>query len=154
MQLPLTGACQCRNVRYQIAVEPLGVWACHCTECQRQSGSAFALSMVVAREAIAVTAGQQKTWARRADSGRMMDCVFCGDCGTRLYHNPHANAAITIVKPGTLDDASWLVPVGHIWTNSAQAWFAIPADGVNYPAQPPDFSRLIEAWRQRNQARH
>ena len=152
MQLPLTGACQCRSVRYRIDRAPMGVWACHCTECQRQSGSAFALTMVVPRQAISITAGAPKTWTRRADSGRMMDCVFCPDCGTRLFHNPHANAAITIVKPGTLDDTTWLDPVGHIWTGSAQAWVPIPADTVNYPAQPPDFSRLVDAWQKRKQA--
>ena len=55
MQLPLTGACQCRKVRYRIDRAPMGVWACHCTECQRQSGSAFALTMVVPRQAITVS---------------------------------------------------------------------------------------------------
>jgi hypothetical protein len=45
--------------------------------------------------------------------------VFCGDCGVRLYHNPKANEAITIVKLGTLDDLSWLRPVGHVWTRGA-----------------------------------
>ena len=149
MQLPFTGACQCRAVRYRINRAPMGVWACHCTECQRQSGSAFSLSMLVAREALSVVAGQPKEWLRRTDSGRVIACFFCADCGTRLYHNPQANAAITIVKPGTLDDTRWLDPVGHIWTGSAQAWFPIPADGVNYPAQPPDFSRLAAAWQKK-----
>jgi hypothetical protein len=76
----------------------------------------------------------------------MVSCVLCGDCGVRLYHNPKANQAITIVKPGTLDETDWLRPVGHIWTRSAQRWFAIPAETIRYDVQPPDFSRLIEAW--------
>jgi len=154
MQLPLTGACQCRNVRYEIGREPLTVYVCHCTECQRQSASAFSLSMIVLREAVAVVAGEPKEWQRRTDSGRMVSCVLCGDCGVRLYHNPQGNRAITIVKPGTLDDTTWLHPVGHIWTRSAQRWFDIPADTVNYDVQPPDFSRLIEAWSAQRQAPH
>lgn len=146
MQLPLSGACQCRAVRYEVRRDPLTVYACHCTECQRQSGSAFSLSMIVPREAVAVVAGEPKEWLRRTDSGRTVFCMYCRDCGARLYHNPQANPAITIVKPGTLDDTTWLRPLGHIWTRSAQRWFTIPADTVNYNVQPPDFSRLIEAW--------
>ena len=146
MQLPLSGACQCRRVRYEINEEPLTVYACHCTECQRQSGSAFSLSMVVPRESITVVSGKPKEWLRAHESGRIISCIFCGDCGTRLYHNPRANMAITVVKSGTLDDAAQLRPVGHIWTRSAQKWFAIPADAVTYDGQQPDMSRLIAAW--------
>lgn len=147
MQLPLTGACQCRRVRYEIRAEPMAVWACHCTECQRQSGAAFALSMPVPREAVVVTAGEPKSWLRTADSGRTMACVFCADCGTRLWHNPTAAAAVTIVKPGTLDDTSWLAPVGHIWTKSAQAWFRFPEGTLLYEGQHPDPAPMIAAWK-------
>ncbi len=80
------------------------------------------------------------------ESGRVIYCLYCGDCGVRLWHNPERNPQVTILKPGTLDDTSWLVPVGHIWTRSAQPWFEIPQDSVNYEVQPPDLSRLIEAW--------
>jgi len=149
MQLPLTGGCQCRAVRYAITEPPLTLYACHCTDCQKQSASAFALSMVVPRSAMAVIAGEPREWVRRNEAGRLSSCMFCGNCGARLFHNPHANTQVTIVKPGTLDDTSWLHPVGHIWTRSAQTWFDIPADSVNYEAQPPDLSRLIEAWQAR-----
>jgi len=88
-----------------------------------------------------------REWVRRNEAGRLSSCMFCGSCGARLFHNPHANTPVTIVKPGTLDDTSWLHPVGHIWTRSAQTWFEIPADSVNYEAQPPDLSRLIEAFK-------
>jgi hypothetical protein len=132
--------------------EPLTVYACHCTECQRQSGSAFSLSMIVPREGVAIVAGEPKEWLRRTDSGRMVSCMFCDDCGVRLYHNPKANEAITVVKAGTLDDPSWLRPVGHIWTRSAQRWFAIPAKTISYGVQPPDLYRLIEAWSAQRQS--
>jgi len=146
MQLPLTGACQCRAIRYRITAPPLAVYACHCTECQRQSGSAFALSMPVARDALQVD-GTPSAWRRVHESGRVMMCMYCGQCGTRLFHNSERNPQVSIVKPGTLDDTTWLRPVGHIWTRSAQAWVEIPQNLVNYEAQPPDLSRLIEAWR-------
>lgn len=152
MQMPLRGSCQCRSVRYEIGREPLTVYACHCTECQRQSGSAFSLSMVVPREAVAIIDGRPKEWLRRTDGGRTVSCLFCGDCGARLYHEPHSNRAITIVKPGTLDDTSWLSPVGHIWTRSAQPWFRIPVTSITYDVQPLDLSALIAAWKAKRQS--
>jgi hypothetical protein len=150
MKLPLMGGCQCRAVRYAIEAAPLTLYACHCTECRKQSGSAFALSLVISRNALRVVEGASREWVRRHESGRLLSCMFCGACGTRLYHNPHANTQITILKPGTLDDTTWLTPVGHIWTRSALPWPGIPADTVNYEMQHPNLERFIAAW----QARH
>jgi hypothetical protein len=145
MRLPQTGGCQCGRVRYEIKANPLTLYVCHCTECQRQSGSAFALSLAVARDAVVVN-GTPATWRRELESGRVIWCLFCAQCGTRLLHNPERNPQASIVKPGTLDDTKWLNPVGHIWTRSAQSWVQIPQSTVNYEGQPPDLSRLIEAW--------
>jgi hypothetical protein len=153
MRLPLTGGCQCGAVRYEIRAQPLTVYACHCTECQRQSASAFSLSLVVARDAVVIIAGTPKQWRRVIEGTRAIGCVFCGECGVRLLHNPERNPQVSIVKPGTLDDTGWLEPVGHVWTRRAQSWFEIPDDGVNYDGQPPDQSRLIEAWRARQAAK-
>jgi hypothetical protein len=144
--LPITGACQCRAVGYEIRAAPLVVYACHCTECQRQSGSAFSLSLIAARESVIVTRGGAARWRRQHESGRVIQCVLCGDCGARLFHEPEANPKVTVVKPGTLDDTRWLHPVGHIWTRSAQPWFPLPPDAVNYDMQPPNLERLIAAW--------
>jgi hypothetical protein len=121
--------------------------ACHCTECQRQSGSAFSLSLPVDRSAVVVEEGQPAVWERQHESGRVIDCVTCAKCGSRLFHEPRANTKITIVKAGNLDDTSWLFPVGHIWTRSAQPWVAIPPDGANCDGQPPNFGNIMEAWR-------
>jgi hypothetical protein len=56
-KLPLTGRCQCKGVVYKITSAPLAVYACHCTECQRQSGSAFSLSLLAERSAVVVEGG-------------------------------------------------------------------------------------------------
>lgn len=146
MRGPLSGGCQCGSVRYELTADPLTVYACHCTECQRQSGSAFALSMVVARDAVTITSGAPKEWRRVHESGRVIACLFCADCGTRLLHNPERNPSVTILKPGTLDEARAFRPVGHIWTRSAQPWFDIPSGTLDYEGQPDSLVRLIEAW--------
>lgn len=145
-KLPLIGRCQCKGVVYKITSAPLAVYACHCTECQRQSGSAFSLSLLAERSAVVVEDGKPAVWERQHESGRVIDCLMCAVCGTRLFHEPRANTKVTIVKAGNLDDTSWLFPVGHIWTRSALPWVAIPKDAVNHDVQPPNFVNIIEAW--------
>jgi hypothetical protein len=147
MKLPLTGGCQCGALRYEILAEPLSVYVCHCTECQKQSGSAFAMSAMVPRESLHYVAGRPQSWSRTAESGRVLDGDFCATCGTRLVHHPRANPKVSILKPGTLDDTSWLVPVGHIWTKSAQTWVTIPPDAIAHEGHPNDLAPMIEAWR-------
>ncbi len=146
MTHPYSGGCQCEQVRYDIRAEPLSLYVCHCTECQKQSSSAFGMSMPVPREAVVILKGQLKEWKRPANSGREVSCLFCENCGTRLFHNPARNINITNVKPGTLDDTSWLNPAGNLWTQSAQKWVAIGDRTLNYDAQPSDFSLLFDRF--------
>ena len=144
--LPLSGGCQCGRVRYRITAPPIALYACHCTECQKQSSAGFGMSLPVPRTGFEVSTGQVEIWARTAASGRTVECAFCRKCGTRLYHAPTRNQEIVNVKPGTLDDTAWLNPVAHLWTKSAQPWITIPKGTLNYAGQPADFSAIFEAW--------
>jgi hypothetical protein len=121
-----TGGCQCGAVRYRIVGKPLELVVCHCTECQRQSGSAFGMSLVLPLRQLEILAGQVKFFEVRADSGRTKSCAFCPECGTRLYHRKGDTIS---VKAGTLDDTSALKPSAHYWTKRKQPWVQIP-DGV------------------------
>jgi hypothetical protein len=136
-KFPQSGGCQCGAVRYEVTGPPRSVYACHCTECQTQSGSAFAMAAVIPQENFRITRGTPKMFRRPSVSGKTMECWFCPDCGTRLYHMPGgADYPNRNIKPGTLDDSSWLAPTIHFWTRSAQPWFAFP-DGVTcYETQP------------------
>jgi hypothetical protein len=146
MPAPYTGGCQCGAIRYEIHAEPLTLYVCHCTECQKQSSSAFGMSMTLPRTALKITQGSPKSWQRKAESGRDVACLFCGQCGTRLFHNPARNPDIVNVKPGTLDDTRWLKPAGHTWVQSAQPWVALPDDALCYERQPHSFADLIERF--------
>jgi hypothetical protein len=148
IKLPLTGGCQCGAVRYCIDAEPLTVLACHCTECQKQSASAFGMTAPVPREALTVTKGAPARWARQAESGNELGAAFCGTCGTRLWHEP-VNKAVLNLKVGTLDDPGWAKPVAHIWTERAQPWVREKLDGLIYPRQHPSLEPLVAAWRTR-----
>ena len=146
MKLPITGGCQCGAVRYRIDAEPLTVIACHCTECQKQSASAFGMTMTVRRESFRITQGEPARWQRATDSGGVLGAAFCPDCGARLFHDPAGKPTIN-VKAGTLDDTSSLRPVGHIWTDMAQPWMRERLDGLTYPRQPESFEALFAAFR-------
>ena len=118
------GGCQCGRVRYRIEGTPRKLAVCHCRDCQRQSGSAFALSLDVPPEAFKLVSGELKTFSVLCDSGRAKECAFCGSCGTRIYHRGEWGMSI---KAGTLDDTSGLEPDAHYWTKRKQPWVHIPA---------------------------
>lgn len=122
----MEGGCQCGGVRYRLEGAPLALAVCHCTECQRQSGSAFGMSLAVQSGDFRLLSGELAAFTTVCESGRTKRCAFCPSCGTRLYHQV-VEAAISI-KPGTLDDTSWLEPDAHYWTKSKQPWVPIPEE--------------------------
>jgi hypothetical protein len=132
---PQTGGCQCGAVRYELRAPPFGVWACHCSLCRKQSGSAFGLSMGVGLDSLVFTQGEPASWTRQAESGHWLDCLYCRDCGSRLIHRRHQNEGRQTLKPGTLDDTSWVAPERHIFTESALDWvkplFPAETDGAS-----------------------
>jgi hypothetical protein len=136
MATKFTGGCQCGNIRYEVVGAPKQLLACHCTDCQRQSGSAFGMTLVVNEADFRLTQGEPKTFASTSAAGRAKLGAFCPDCGTRIYHKPEWRKGTVSVKPGTLDDTRWLRPNMHIWTNSKQTWVIIPEDVKAYETQP------------------
>jgi hypothetical protein len=139
--LSLTGGCPCEAVRFEVTAMPLLVYACHCTECQRWSGSAFSMSMPVAANSFAMTRGEPKPWRRIGASGVQSTYWFCGDCGGRAYGQRDARPDIIAVRAGTLDDTSWLRPVAHVYMRRAQPWEQMPDDTECFEIMPKNFGR-------------
>lgn len=136
MRSTLEGGCQCGAVRYRIKGEPVSLVVCHCKECQRQSGSAFGMSLIVRTTEFALT-GNVSIYRRVADSGNGVKCAFCPTCGTRVYHEPERMSGMAVnVRAGTLDDTSALKPAAHVWTRSKQTWFEIPPGVPHFDEQP------------------
>lgn len=144
---PVEGGCICGAVRYRIAAAPLGIYNCHCKDCQRSAGSAFAASMIVRAEDFAVIAGTTVRYDKRADSGRIVQQHSCPHCQTRLFNAPQPGSDIYVVRPGTLDDASWAAPVGNIWTASRAPWVTIDPAQPSFAGQAPSREPLFAAWR-------
>lgn len=130
-----TGGCQCCAVRYVIAAGTLTGYACHCRECQKQSASAFGVSVPVMKDALELM-GQTRVWSRPTDSGGITDCHFCPECGSRLYHAGRQGRAWITVKGGSLDDRSAMRLVAHIWTMRKLAWIDLPGHLPQWQTQP------------------
>ena len=135
--LPLMGGCQCGRVRYACSHAPLQLYVCHCTECRRQSASAFGISVQVPAAAFAVVQGEPKRWSRPTASGHILDCWFCPDCGARLWHQPQGATDTLNIKGGSLDVAVDRAGAIHIWTASRLPGAVIPAGARQYPGEPP-----------------
>ena len=143
---PVEGGCQCGAVRYRLTAPPLAVYNCHCRDCQRSSGATHSMSMPVQRSIFEHLSGRLAAYDKPADSGRVVRMLGCAECGTKVWNEPLSAPDLLIVKPGTLDDMSWAVPVGNIWTASRAPWAEIDAALVNFTGQPADRQALYDAW--------
>ncbi len=152
MSFPRAGGCGCEMVRYQLTSDPLTVYACHCTDCQTETGTSFALSMFVDRDAIELLRGKPRLRIFKLPDGRKRRVSACDECGASLWAETPDLPELLNLHPGTLDDTSWFRPVGHIWTRSAQSWVTIPPEALRYEKQAEDRLALVRAWKSRPDA--
>jgi len=124
------GGCECGAVRYRLAREPDFVNACHCRQCQRLTGSAFAINLVMPRGAVQLLAGRPE-----ADGKGL---VRCPDCLALLWAtHPAMDDATLFVRAGTLDESERIVPSAHFFTRSKHPWIALPEGVPAYDTLPP-----------------
>jgi hypothetical protein len=121
-----TGSCQCGHLRYEYSGRPIGLYVCHCRECRKQSASAFGMSLRVSHAAFKVTHGTPGTWTRPTDSGRRMDCFFCTNCGSRVWHRVQGGDVVSL-KAGLLDEPVDVSNATHIWTSRKLPGVVIPS---------------------------
>ena len=145
-EFPVEGGCQCGAVRYRLKAAPLGVYACHCKDCQRFSGTSHTMSMVVNIDDVELIKGTLAGFDKAADSGRTVRMLGCVDCGTKIWNEPLSSPTMLILKPGTLDDMSWAAPVGNIWTDRALPWVEIDWSQPHFSGQPADRQPLFDAF--------
>ena len=131
-ELPLTGGCLCGAVRFEID-EPL-VWAgyCHCTRCQRRTGTAASANAAVDSGMLRIVAGEEHVRDWRHPDGGAVKC-FCDVCGGALWsRNPETGGFG--VRLGTIDGDPGVRPAYHQYVDYAVPWEAVPDDGlVRYP---------------------
>lgn len=135
MQPMQEGGCQCGALRYEIDARPIRIGVCFCSECQRHSGSAFSLSVILSESAFRLTKGTTRQFVRKADSGRSVACIFCPECGTRIFHKPEFLPGLINLKPGTLDDPSWVAPTVEVFAARRPAWLSLRGIEVSHDYQ-------------------
>ena len=135
-------------MRYRLLEDPLELHVCHCTSCQTASGSAFVMCMPVLTRSLELLKSAPKVFSFEPPDGRTKRHGRCPHCGCCIWGV--ITPQIVALQAGTLDDTSWLKPIAHIWTSSAQPWVEIPADVLLYEKQPEDDLEIVRAWKSRN----
>ena len=122
----LEGACSCGAMRYRLAGAPMFVHCCHCRDCQRQTGSAFAINALIETDRIEMISGQPAPIAVPTDSGRPHDIHRCPACQTAMWSDYGRRLVLRFVRVGTLDEPAALPPDVHIYTRSKLSWVELP----------------------------
>ncbi|HEX4246495.1 MAG TPA: GFA family protein [Pseudonocardia sp.] len=117
-----SGHCLCGSISYRFDAEPDIVALCHCDACQRHSGAAFSVNVLVARDAVEIKGTPETYQTFGSENGSPRDRLFCGDCGTPIFTILHERPETLIVKAGTLDDRTGLKPAVDVWWRRAQDW--------------------------------
>jgi len=139
----MDGRCTCGAVRYRLNATPLIVHCCHCTWCQRESGSAFAVNAVVESSQVALLRGEPVATILPSASGKGQTLWRCADCGVTVWSNyPQSGPRFSFIRVGTLEEPSRVPPDIHIYTSTRQPWVILP-EGV--PAVP-EFYKPAEVW--------
>ena len=126
------GGCLCGAVRYVLKGEPRGVALCHCTHCQRLSGSLFSFNLVM-RETDYEQSGETTIYVDSGDSGHPVYRHFCGRCGSPLVSSTALMPGKLVLKAGTLDSKDGLLPKVEIYTDHAANWLEPVTGAQRYP---------------------
>ena len=140
---PLKGGCSCGAVRYQITSKPLIVHCCHCSWCQRESGSAFVINAVIEADRVALLKGAPVCIDTPSASGYGQKIWRCPHCQVALWSNyAGIGEKVRFIRVGTLDTPAAIPPNIHIYTSTKQDWVQLP-EGL--PAMP-DYYNLDDIW--------
>ena len=141
---PVDGGCTCRHVRYRMAAAPMFVHCCHCTWCQRETGSAFALNALIEADQVRVLQGEVDVVNTPSNSGRGQRIARCPRCRVALWsHYAGAGDAVCFVRVGTLDRPEACPPDIHIFTSTRLPWVRLPEAGA---PQVDEYYRRSDYW--------
>jgi len=125
MSTPREGGCACGAVRYRLTSDPLFVHCCHCLNCQRQTGSAFVINVLIETDRVELLAGEPMVVSVAREGGLTQEIWRCPTCQTAVC-SQYSTPRIRFVRAGTLDDPSSVAPDVHIFTRSKLPWVTLP----------------------------
>jgi hypothetical protein len=122
--MKIDGQCHCGFVTYEAEIDPEAVSICHCTDCQRLTGSPYRVTARAPRDAVRLTGNPPKIYTKIAESGRARLLSFCPECGTPLFSTGTGDAGETWgIRWGSINQRAHLKPAREIWCSSAADWF-------------------------------
>ena len=125
MRKKLRGGCSCSKVRYELLAAPIRVHCCHCTDCQRHTGSAFVINAIIETSAIRMIRGALEAVPVPRAYGPH-DIYRCRKCKVAVWSDYGRRPQIRFVRVGTLDNPSAVRPEIHIYTRTKVPWLKLP----------------------------
>jgi len=130
----LTGGCGCGALRYTLLAAPIFTHCCHCTWCQRETGSAFAVNAMIETRQVSLGPSSPDLIVTPSASGRGQKIARCPSCRIAVWsHYATLDVKLAFVRVGTLDDPSRCPPDVHIFTSTKQDWVTLPAATPSFP---------------------
>jgi hypothetical protein len=127
------GGCACGAVRYRLSSEPLFVHCCHCLNCQRQTGSAFVINLLIEAERVEILATTPQPVEVPRDDGSAQQIFRCPRCQVAVF-SEYSRPGVWFVRGGTLDDPTQITPDVHIYTRSKVGWVTLPQGAPTFEA--------------------
>ena len=125
----LEGGCACGRVRYRLLAAPMFVHCCHCLNCQKHTGSAFVINMLIETSRVESTGVLPRATVMPLNGGSPNTIFRCPECGVAVWSDYGNRPQILFIRAGTLDDPSAVSPDVHIYTRSKLPWVRLP-EGV------------------------
>jgi hypothetical protein len=125
MSAPREGGCSCGAVRYRLTSDPLFTHCCHCLNCQRQTGSAFVINLLIEADRVELLAGEPQPVDVPRDDGSSQRIFRCPNCQVAVF-SEYGRSEVRFVRAGTLDRPSEVAPDVHIYTRSKLPWITLP----------------------------
>jgi hypothetical protein len=133
----ITGGCLCGAIRYEIDGEPFRIANCHCDDCRKATGSAYATNLFFKEEQIKILQGTPKKFEHLADSHNTMIKEFCSDCGSQVFGSGANRPGVKNIKVGSIDDARFVKPQVNLYTAHALSCSYIDDEIDNFQGMPP-----------------
>jgi hypothetical protein len=134
--MELTGQCLCGAISYTCTTEPVFAGNCHCTDCKRSSGGAYAPTIFFPQQSVSIS-GDAKYYASAGGSGKMVNRGFCPTCGSQLFGKPEGMPDMIAIRAGTLDDPSQYKPQIDLYTSHCTDWDVMDESLPKFPKMPP-----------------
>jgi hypothetical protein len=151
MSVAREGGCACGQVRYRLTSDPLFIHCCHCLNCQRQTGSAFVINLLIEADRVELLGRAPQAVDVPRDDGSTQQIFRCPTCRVAVY-SEYGRPEVRFVRAGTLDEPRDVTPDVHIFTKSKVGWVtlpeSVPAVGIYYDRNelwPADSLRRLEA---------